>query len=591
MRHSDRGTAVRAVRRAVRQTIAQRRVPPHVVDFVRQQIRQAWRAVRMRARHMRREPQRLALRRVVSRRAVPGVDIVHVDGIWQAAFDFRLSAVRQVADDNLAIVTGLLDAAGVPYFVRDASSPGPITIGVDVAERRWVWDALEDADPDLYLYASQVGQAGRARTVPLWRAKAVRPHVAHADSVLIYRNHRVNNEYVIGSSHACRIEFWQHAGANLRAPAGARPGRVVPAAVGGARIVVGDRPYPTLSDFADHRSLAQPDVPVDVVYTWVDDSDPEWRGRFEDALEREGHRLHPQSANPSRYRSRDKLRFSLRSLALYADFVRHVHIVTAGQVPSWLDVGHPDITIVDHNEILDGRHLPTFNSHAIESRLHRIDGLAEHYLYFNDDFMLGRQVTAGTFFTVNGLAKIFPDDLAAIPAGPPTLDDRPVDSASKNVRDLMRVHLGTYVGRKMLHVPYPQRRSVLAEMEKRFPDAFERTAASRFRWSTDVNIASCFAPYYAFATGRAVPGDIAAEYVNVSSRWAGLQMRRLLAGRDRDAFCLNETAVAAGDEATVDEAVTRFLHRYLPAPSPYELPGTDRDQVPRRKNDAMSVNP
>lgn len=575
-----------AVVRALRLTVEQRRVPPYIVDYVRQHVTQAWRAVRRRARQMRREPQRRAISRALSGVAGPQLDLVPAAGVWQAAFEFRFSAVREVAEDNLAVVSRLLDDADVPYFVRDASSPGSITIGVDVAERPRVWDALGHAEPALYLYACL---GGRSQPVPLWRRRAARPHLTHADRVLVYRNHRVTDEYVIGTSHACIIEFWHPAGANLRAPAGARPGRVLPSAVTPARIVVGDRPYPTLSDFADHRSLVEPAVPVDIVYTWVDDRDDEWRRRFETALARNDGRLHPQAANASRYRSRDELRFSLRSVAMYAHFVRRVHIVTAGQVPDWLDVDHPDIRIVDHTDILEDAHLPTFNSHAIEARLHHIDGLAEHYVYFNDDFMLGRQVTSSTFFTPNGLAKIFTDELAPIPAGPPTLHDRPVDSASKNVRDLVRTHLGMHVARKMLHVPYPQRRSVLAEMEKRFPDEFERTASSRFRRPTDVNVASCFAAYYAFATGRAVPGDIVAEYINVGSRWAGLQMRRLLDRRDRDAFCINETDVAPDRVRAIDDAVGRFLQWYLPVPSPYEL--SAGDQVPYRKNDAMSVKP
>ena len=569
--------------RLLRETAAQRRIPPHVVDFAAQHLRQAGRRLRRLVQRARQAPEQAVVRRSAAAAGAPLV--VHTDGTWQAAVDFRFSDVRRVTQDTLAAVCRLLEVADIAYFVRDATSAGVSVIGVHDRDRGLVWNALTAADYDSLLYARAVTGD---RAVALWRGGHVFGELARSERVLVYRNHRVSDAHVVGASHGCVIEFWQRAGDNLRPPAGATPGRLVLSDLSSAEVVVGGRPYPTLLGLADHRSLLAPTMPIDAVYTWVDDTDPRWRRSLDRVLTSGRPPLHPEAVNPSRFRNRDELRYSLRSLSLYADFVRRVFIVTDGQVPTWLDTDRSDVTIIDHSELLDPAHLPTFNSHAIESRLHHIDGLSEHYLYLNDDFMFGRQVTAGTFFTANGLAKMFPDELAPIPSGPPTTDDRPVDSASKNVRDLMRRHLGMHVRCKMQHVPYPQRRSVLAEMERRFPEEFERTAASRFRQPTDVNIPSCFTHYYAFATGRSVPGDIEAEYINVGFRWSSLQMRRLLDQRDRDAFCLNETDLQPAQAASVDRAVQQFLSAYLPVRSRWERPS---DQVSSRKYEAMSVNP
>jgi hypothetical protein len=523
---------------------------------------------------------------IVARRTASAdhVHVVHADGAWQVAVDHAFVAVRQIAEDNLAAVTRLFGQAQIKYFVRDVAGPGPITVGVDDAHRSQALSALARAHASEHLYACDA-RVGRPRA--LGRAATL----ARAGSVLVYRNHRLGDDYVIGRSQACRIEFWQRTGANLRAPAGAKPGRVVPEEQAPAELAIGGRQYPTLSAFADHQALTSAPFPIDAVYTWVDDADPRWRQRLaQTQAQLQERALHEQAANPSRYRNRDELRYSLRSLALHAAFVRRVYIVTAGQVPAWLNIDHPAIRIVDHSEILDADCLPTFNSHAIESRLHHVDGLAEHYLYLNDDFLFGREVTATTFFTPNGLARVFADEQAPIPAGPCSPGDRPVDSAAKNVRDLMREHLGLRVGRKMLHVPYPQRRSVLAEMEDRFAAEFARTARSQFRQPTDVNIASCFSHYYAFATGRAIPSQIQSEYINIAFRWAPLQMQRLLEHRDRDAVCLNETALGADKAGAVDRMVMRFLDAYLPVPSPFEV-SPERPQPPSRKNETMSVKP
>lgn len=87
-------------------------------------------------------------------------------------------------------------------------------------------------------------------------------------------------------------------------------------------------------------------------------------------------------------------RYSLRSLETNAPWIRHIYIVTNGQVPSWLDTSNPRVSIIPHDVIFANHSvLPTFSSLAIEFNLHRIPGLSETFLYFNDDVFLGRPVT------------------------------------------------------------------------------------------------------------------------------------------------------------------------------------------------------
>lgn len=101
---------------------------------------------------------------------------------------------------------------------------------------------------------------------------------------------------------------------------------------------------------------------------------------------------YPEATAPYRFADHGELRWSLRSLDRYAPWINKVHIVTNGQVPTWLNVNHKRINIVTHQEIFpDTSVLPTYNSHAIELFLHRIPGLAEHFLAMNDDFFLGHK--------------------------------------------------------------------------------------------------------------------------------------------------------------------------------------------------------
>ena len=110
----------------------------------------------------------------------------------------------------------------------------------------------------------------------------------------------------------------------------------------------------------------------------------------------------------NRFRDNEELRYSLRSLWRFAPWVRHVFVVTNGQVPVWLNLDHPRLTVVQHADIYpNASHLPTFSSPSIESHLHRIPGLAEHFLYFNDDVLLGAPVWPDDFVLTNGAQKVF----------------------------------------------------------------------------------------------------------------------------------------------------------------------------------------
>ena len=50
----------------------------------------------------------------------------------------------------------------------------------------------------------------------------------------------------------------------------------------------------------------------------------------------------------SRFEDNEELRYSLRSLEQYAPWVRHIFIVTNGQIPHWLNLDNNRVTIVTH---------------------------------------------------------------------------------------------------------------------------------------------------------------------------------------------------------------------------------------------------
>ena len=50
----------------------------------------------------------------------------------------------------------------------------------------------------------------------------------------------------------------------------------------------------------------------------------------------------------SRFEDNEEMRYSLRSVYRHAPWVRHIFIVTNGQIPSWLNLDSPRITLVTH---------------------------------------------------------------------------------------------------------------------------------------------------------------------------------------------------------------------------------------------------
>ncbi|HEY8473027.1 MAG TPA: stealth conserved region 3 domain-containing protein [Natronosporangium sp.] len=313
--------------------------------------------------------------------------------------------------------------------------------------------------------------------------------------------------------------------------------------------------------------------PVDLVYTWVDSTDPEWQREHRRFSEQEFGHI-PSANNAERYVDRDELRYSLRSVWMFAPFVRHIYIVTAGHRPAWLATDHPRISVISHQEIFpDPSALPTFNSHAIEACLHRIPGLSEHFVYFNDDVFLGREATPDSFFTLAGLAKVRLAPTQYIYQGKPTPTAIPTDWAAYNTMALLQRDFGMTFDRRQQHVPLPQRKSVLEELEKRYPDAFERTRAARFRSTNDVAVPSMLAPFYGIATGKAVEWPAGRnEYIYLDTGRYDLFDRfdQILSVRPKF-FCLNVTRhqdISIADQA---KYLRQFLTPAFPAAAPWEV--------------------
>ena len=264
---------------------------------------------------------------------------------------------------------------------------------------------------------------------------------------------------------------------------------------------------------------------IDFVMIWVDGNDPQWRA--------EKNRYSPDEAkfnvNDVRYRDWDLLHYWFRGVEKFAPWVRRIHFVTCGHVPKWLNREHPKLHFVKHSDYIDADYLPTFSANPIELNLHRIEGLSERFVFFNDDIFLIAPMKEKDYF-VNGL----PRDVAVL--NPPTpnrygiptiiLNDLGIIAdhfdfitqfkanwkkwinpiyGVQNLRTLLLLPWRRYLGFYDLHLPSAFLKSTFEEVWRKEQDLLRKTSGHRFRDDADVN--QYLMTYWQIAKGEFVPGS------------------------------------------------------------------------------------
>ena len=143
-------------------------------------------------------------------------------------------------------------------------------------------------------------------------------------------------------------------------------------------------------------------IPIDVVYTWVNGSDPEFLRKLSPYVP--SNQAHEFAYGYYEY---DGMKYSLRSVEKYAPWVRNIYIVTNGQIPNWLNLNNSRVHLITHEHIFPNKsHLPTFSSPAIESHLFRIANLSKLFLYLNDDIFFNAPISLQDFITDKNEYKI-----------------------------------------------------------------------------------------------------------------------------------------------------------------------------------------
>lgn len=299
---------------------------------------------------------------------------------------------------------------------------------------------------------------------------------------------------------------------------------------------------------------------IDFVILWVDGADPEWQ--------KEKNHWSPgadkSATAANRFRDWDNLRYWFRSVEKCTPWVRKIHFVTCGHLPPWLKEDNPRLHIVKHSDYMPAEALPTFSCNPLELNMHRIPDLAEHFVYFNDDMFVLREIPRTFFFNECGYPCDRAIQTALQPDGSSLFGMRSADVSlinrhfSKRAcwRQNWRKYLSFHYGRELYrnvalfpwekftgfyddHLPIAYRKETLKNVWSEEFDYLQSMNGRRFRQKDDLT--NWVFRYWQYAQGTFAPCAPRGKFIELSAAGsAAVAAAQISAARD-PMVCLNDS--------------------------------------------------
>lgn len=309
--------------------------------------------------------------------------------------------------------------------------------------------------------------------------------------------------------------------------------------------------------------------PIDLVFTWVNADDPNWQALYAAHA--------PQTITDgnsrSRFHSRDELMYALRSWEKNAPFIRKFFVVSNCAPPSWLDLSNERLEWVPHEAILPVDALPTFSSHAIETCLHKIPGLSNHFIYSNDDNLITRTAKPTDFYFPNGIAKVRLEPYGMV-NGSATKGHPDYLNGARNANRLIEQEFSRSTTQLVTHSPQPLLKEVLEEIESKYASELYQTTHNRFRNYDDVALTGYMHAHYAILSSKAVFDETPVRLIQQNHKFGKIFSDLITAKATQPSslplsICLNDGADSHLNE-TWNNSVKAFLDAFYPEKSSFE---------------------
>ena len=291
---------------------------------------------------------------------------------------------------------------------------------------------------------------------------------------------------------------------------------------------------------------------MDAVITYVDGKDPRWQQDYLAATR--------QPALTKRYRDWGTLPYLLRGIQKHLSFVERVFLVVSreSQVPDWVD--RTQLQVIYHADIIPAEYLPTFNSATIELFLHRIPGLSEQYLYFNDDIFPVGDLVADDFFPGGKAATGFSRHLLAT-----RLYQRHTRRADRLARQALGLRPPLYFLRPQ-HSCTPMLRSACEEV-------FQKLTPQLLASITPLR-AACNCNQYLFLdyqllSGRGIVRRLSNQHLSLATVTPARLAASIREPR-RKILCINDVEMSPARFATLREAMLAAFADHFPDKSRFE---------------------
>lgn len=328
---------------------------------------------------------------------------------------------------------------------------------------------------------------------------------------------------------------------------------------------------------------------IDFVITWVDGSDKAWReekARYDTSSGTDD--------NEERYRDWELLRYWFRGVEKYAPWVRKIHFITWGHLPSWMNTEHEKLHIVRHEDYIPQKYLPVFNSNLIEIYMHKIEDLSENFVYFNDDFLLIRDTKPEDFFKEGKPCDMLAfQPVVANPVNPVMshlyLNNSLVLCKHFNKRENVKAHPGNYfkigypplyffynmlelafplyTGFYTVHGPSPFCKATFEEIWEKEGEALEAMSVNRFRSNTDLT------PYlfreWQKLSNNFKPTNVLKDFAYFNIAKDNKKLMDTIRKQKKKIICINDANIGTEFERVKQELQETFM-QILPEVSSFE---------------------
>lgn len=327
---------------------------------------------------------------------------------------------------------------------------------------------------------------------------------------------------------------------------------------------------------------------IDIVIPWVDGSDTNWLNKKRKWTNVESDN-HGTLNTKARYRDYGTLKYLFRSIEMNAEWVHKVYLITDNQIPFWLNTKYDKVEVIDHEDFIPHKYLPSFNTNTIELNVHRIKGLSENFILFNDDMILNSKTKKSDFFkenlptdvmifnTINShdiFSHILLNDMLVI-----NKNFKKNDVIKRNFMKIFNIKNESFLIRSLLSLPWSEivgfynphlgvsyKKSTFIKLWKKQYEILDATCSNRIRSTNDVS--DWLMRYWQLCSGEFVPGKVNDGKFFTLNDIQGI--KKELKKRKHKQICINDS----DNQINYDENVnllSRYLEKRFPSKSKFEL--------------------